>query len=266
MTGGRSRFSWSTAVGSRAREELAPAAERQAPVPGAAPRANGAIPSRDEAVPLALRGVSKRWSPAQPPVLDELNLRLDLGTKTWIGGRNGVGKTTLLRIAAGLIDPDQGRAEVWGYTARERHRRYQRLVSFLPAGDRGLYARVTVRHQLEFWARIALIARGEVKARAAEAIEKFDLVQLADHRVDRMSMGQRQRLRIAMTFLPEPEIVLLDEPLTSLDTEGGVVLDRAIEELMGRHGALLWCSPSGEHLDHEFDTRLVLEQGKLVSA
>lgn len=234
-----------------------------APMAAAPPTAHA---SRDESIPLALRGVSKRWSAQQPPVLDELDLRLDLGTKTWIGGRNGVGKTTMLRIAAGLIDPDSGRAEVWGFTARERHRRYQRLVSFLPAGDRGLYARVTVRHQLEFWARIALIARGEVKSRAAQAIEKFDLVQLADHRVDRMSMGQRQRLRIAMTFLPEPEIVLLDEPLTSLDAEGGVVLDRAINELMARHGALLWCSPSGEHLDHEFDTRLVLEAGKLVVA
>jgi len=268
MSGSRSRFSWSTAVGSRARDGLVPSAEQQAPANGASLQANpgAAVASRDESVPLALRRVSKRWSSNQPPVLDELDLRLDLGTKTWIGGRNGVGKTTLLRVAAGLIDPDQGSAEVWGFTARERHRRYQRLVSFLPAGDRGLYARVTVRHQLEFWARIALVARSEVKSRAAEAIEKFDLVQLADHRVDRMSMGQRQRLRIAMTFLPEPEIVLLDEPLTSLDAEGGVVLDRAIEELMARHGALLWCSPSGEHLDQEFDTRLVLEQGKLVSA
>jgi len=219
-----------------------------------------------DSIPLALHGVSKRWARHQPPVLDDVDLELHLGTKTWIGGRNGVGKTTLLRIAAGLIDPDRGRAEVWGFTALERRRRYQQLVSFLPAGDRGLYARLTVRHQLEFWARIALIDRRRIRASAEEAIDRFELRQLADHRVDRMSMGQRQRLRIAMTFLPEPEIVLLDEPLTSLDSEGAVVLDHAIEGLMARHGALLWCSPSGESVEHEFDTRLVLEQGKLVSA
>jgi ABC-2 type transport system ATP-binding protein len=221
---------------------------------------------RGEGIPLALHGVSKRWARHQPPVLDGVDLQLQLGTKTWIGGRNGVGKTTLLRIAAGLIDPDEGRAEVWGFTALERRRRYQQLVSFLPAGDRGLYARLTVRHQLEFWARIALIERRRIRASAEEAIDRFELRQLADHRVDRMSMGQRQRLRIAMTFLPEPEVVLLDEPLTSLDGEGAVVLDRAIEGLMARHGALLWCSPSGESVEHEFDTRLVLEQGKLVEA
>jgi ABC-2 type transport system ATP-binding protein len=232
-----------------------------------AERQRASAPAAADAVPLALRAVSKRWAADRPPVLDQLDLRLDLGSKTWIGGRNGVGKTTLLRIAAGLIDPDEGRAEVWGFTARERHRRYQRLVSFLPAGDRGLYARLTVRHQIEFWARIAMVERGEVQSRTERAIEEFELGDLAEHRVDRMSMGQRQRLRIAMTFLPEPETVLLDEPLTSLDAEGGVVLERAIEGLMARHGALLWCSPSGdEHLDQEFDTRLVLEQGKLVAA
>jgi ABC-2 type transport system ATP-binding protein len=218
------------------------------------------------AVPLALRGIGKRWAPTRPPVLEGVDLTLDLGTKTWVGGRNGVGKTTLLRIAAGLIDPDRGRAEAWGYTCAERRGQYQRLVSFLPAGDRGLYARLTVRRQLEFWARIAMIERRRRRSRVEEAIEEFELRQLAEQRVDRISMGQRQRLRIAMTFLADPEVVLLDEPLTSLDAEGAAVLDRAIEGLMSRHGALLWCSPSGEHLEQHFDTRLVLEQGRLLPA
>ncbi len=73
-------------------------------------------PPGDEAIPLVLRDVTKRWQKDQPPVLAEVDLTLDLGTRTWVGGRNGVGKTTLLRIAAGLIDPDSGRAQVWGFT------------------------------------------------------------------------------------------------------------------------------------------------------
>jgi ABC-2 type transport system ATP-binding protein len=235
-------------------------------------RAAGAAESRSllgarpEAVPLTLRGVGKRWSKKLPPVLEDVDLTLDLGTMTWVGGRNGAGKTTLLRIAAGLIDPDRGQARVWGYTARENRARYQRLVSFLPAGDRGLYARLTVRRQLQFWARMALIRREQIEERVEGAIEDFDLGPLADRRVDRMSMGQRQRLRIAMTFMTQPEIVLLDEPLTSLDAEGAAVLERAIEQLLADHGALLWCSPSGERLDRRFDTRLLLENGRLIEA
>lgn len=222
-----------------------------------------AAPPR-QPMPLALKGVSKRWEKGQAPVLDRLDLDLDIGTKIRIAGRNGVGKTTLVRIAAGLIDPDRGRAEVWGFTAAERPQRYQRLVSFLPAGDRGLYARLSVRRQLDFWARIALLPRREVAARVEEAIETFDLCELADRRVDRMSMGQRQRLRIAMTFLPRPEVVLLDEPLTSLDGDGAELLYAAIERLLDEGGAVLWCSPEGERIDYEFDRTYFLEGGKLV--
>jgi ABC-2 type transport system ATP-binding protein len=237
--------------------------------PIAAPaRSASAIGQADgeEACPLALRGVAKRWRSDLPLVLDGLDLTLQPRSKTWIGGRNGVGKTTLLRIAAGLIDSEAGRVEVWGVSARENRARYQQLVSFLPAGDRGLYARLTVRRQLDFSARLALLERSHRRRAIEQALDEFDLRELADHRVDRMSMGQRQRLRLAMTFLPEPEIVLLDEPLTSLDGEGAAILARAIERLIARDGALLWCSPSGEHLEMSFDRHWRIERGRLEPA
>jgi ABC-2 type transport system ATP-binding protein len=218
------------------------------------------------AFPLALREVSKRWHKSQPPVLDRVDLDLDIGTRTWVGGRNGAGKTTLLRIAAGLIDPDAGRALVWGFGPHERRSRYARLVGFLPAGDRGLYARLTVRRQLDFWASVAKLDRGHAERRIEEALDDFDLHGLADRRVDRMSMGQRQRLRLALTFLPEPETVLLDEPLTSLDGEGAALLDAALDRLTARGGALLWCSPSGDHPDLTFDHDWFLEDGRLSRA
>jgi ABC-2 type transport system ATP-binding protein len=220
----------------------------------------------NRAYPLAIRKVNKRWRPDLPPVLEGLSLILEPGTRTWVGGRNGAGKTTMLRIAAGLIEPEHGRAEVWGVSAQENRARYQQLVSFLPAGDRGLYARLTVRKQLEFWARIALVSRKTFDRTIERAIDTFELRELADRRVDRMSMGQRQRLRIAMTFLAEPEIVLLDEPLTSLDDEGAQLLESAIEGLLARDGAVLWCSPSGEKMDAQFDARWMLEHGRLVVA
>lgn len=243
----------------------APAPSTASPA-AASPAGQVSAPRPDEIFPLALRGVSKRWRKDQPLVLDDLDLELEPGTTTWVGGRNGAGKTTMLRIAAGLIEPEHGRAEVWGITARENRARYQQLVSFLPAGDRGLYARLTVRRQLEFWARITMVPRHRFRFAVEESIAFFDLHELAARRVDRMSMGQRQRLRIAMTFLPRPEIVLLDEPLTSLDGDGAALLREAIGELLARDGSVLWCSPSGEHLDMAFDARWVIERGSLARA
>lgn len=219
-----------------------------------------------DAAPLRLRALSKRWRKDLPLVLDDLDLTLAPRTTTWVGGRNGVGKTTMLRVAAGLIEADSGRAEVWGVAPGENRVRYQQLVSFLPAGDRGLYARLTVRRQLEFWARIAMVPRERFRETVEHAIATFDLGELAERRVDRMSMGQRQRLRIAMTFLPNPEVVLLDEPLTSLDSEGTELIQAAVAEVLSRDGAVLWCSPSGEHLDMSFDAHWMLEHGRLVAA
>jgi ABC-type multidrug transport system ATPase subunit len=239
-----------------------------APVPTDAPAGGGSAPSpaASDSCIFAMSGISKRWRRDEPPVLDGLELGLEPGTLTWVGGRNGAGKTTMLRIAAGLIEAERGRAEVWGFTAREHRRRYQQLVSFLPAGDRGLYARLTVRRQLEFCACIAMLAPSLARSAVRDAIRDFALDDLADRRVDRISMGQRQRLRVAITFLGGPEVVLLDEPLTSLDAAGAELLRRAIADTLARSGAVLWCSPQTELPQMRFDSRWIIERGRLVGA
>jgi ABC-2 type transport system ATP-binding protein len=226
----------------------------------------GSEPALAEDWPLRLRSVSKRWRSMAAPVLDCLDLELTPGSCAWVGGRNGAGKTTMLRVAAGLIEPDSGRVEVWGETASGAGVRYRRAVSFLPAGDRGLYARLTVRAQLRFWARISMIGPDRFQQLLAAAVEAFALSELLDRRVDRMSMGQRQRLRLAMAFLAEPDVVLLDEPLTSLDGEGGELLAHAIAALLARGGAVLWCSPEPEVEYVRFDRSLRLCDGVLVAA
>jgi ABC-type multidrug transport system ATPase subunit len=218
------------------------------------------------AAPLVFDGLCKRWRKAPADVLQDVGLTLRAGSATWVGGRNGAGKTTMLRIAAGLIEPDRGRVEVCGFSPREDRARYQRLVAFLPAGDRGLYARLSVRRHLEFWARISMVARDHVCRTVEDAIATFALGELADRRVDRMSMGQRQRLRLAMTFLPRPEVVLLDEPLSSLDEQGTMLLEAAVQDVLARGGATLWCSPSEEHVTMAFDARLRVDNGRLGPA
>jgi ABC-type multidrug transport system ATPase subunit len=235
----------------------APPRERVAPSPAARPPASS---------PLALIAVCKRWPGHRAPLLDRISLRLEPGTSTWVGGRNGAGKTTLLRIAAGLIEADRGRVEAWGITARESRRRFQRLVSFLPAGDRGLYARITVRDHLEFAARIAMLPRERLHPAVEGALDAFALRELSGRRVERMSMGQRQRLRIALTFISAPEVALLDEPLTSLDDDGAALLCEAVQQLRRRGGAVLWCSPRPEPRGGHFDAHYTLELGALAAS
>lgn len=216
---------------------------------------------REEAPPLALDGIVRRWG--KRTVLDGATLRLRPGTVTWLGGANGAGKTTLLRVAAGFLIPHAGTVSLAGLDP-ERHRRaYQRRLGFLSAGDRGLYARLTVLQNLDYWAGIALVPRALRASLIGDAVRRFQLEDLARTRVDRMSMGQRQRVRLAMTFLHRPDVVLLDEPHTSLDDSSLTLLDTALLELTDRGGAALWCSPSAAYTPIRVDDRQLLEGGRV---
>jgi ABC-2 type transport system ATP-binding protein len=221
-----------------------------------------------ELVPtLALRGITKRWRRHGHAVLDGVDIDLEAGESIWVGGRNGAGKTTLLRIVAGLIMPDGGSIRLQGLDPERDRRRYQTRIGFLPAGNTGLVARLSTAYHLKYWARLAFVPASEQEAAIERALTAFSLHELASSRVDRLSMGQRQRLRAAMAFLHAPELVLLDEPFASLDDEGAAMLAAAVRDVVARGGAAVSCSPTGEDQPElDFDRRLVLEAGGLVAA
>jgi ABC-2 type transport system ATP-binding protein len=221
----------------------------------------------DRAAPtLELRAISKRWRQKERPVLDSLDLSVVPGTAVLLTGRNGVGKTTLLRVASGLITPDRGDVRVQGLCPERSRRAFHRRVALLSPGGSGLYARLSVRRHLDLAGRLALMARTERAAAVDRAIDDFDLRPIADNRVDRLSMGQRQRVRVAMAFLHDPQLVLLDEPGTSLDDPGVALLNSAVSRLLGSGGAAIWCEPAGSRAGFSFDRRLVLEEGALHAA
>jgi ABC-2 type transport system ATP-binding protein len=214
--------------------------------------------------PLTLIGVKRRW--ASRPVLIDATLSLPPGTVAWLGGPNGAGKTTLLRIAAGLILPHAGSISLCGLDPERDRRAYQRRLAFVSAGDRGLYARLTVLQNLGFWAGLALVPRDRRSELIDRALARFELGELAGRRVDRLSMGQRQRVRLSMAFLHEPTVVLLDEPHTSLDDAALALLDAALAEISATGGAALWCSPAGRQLPLRADLRLRLDDGRVSPA
>jgi ABC-type multidrug transport system ATPase subunit len=213
---------------------------------------------------LLLEGIVKGWSGR--PVLTGVDARIEAGAIVAISGANGAGKTTLLRIAAGLIVPEEGRISSFGLDPERRRTDFHRRLGFLSAGNTGLYARLKAEHHLELWARLALMPKREQRPAIARAVESFGLTDLRGRRVDRLSMGQRQRLRLALAFLHGPSLVLLDEPATSLDEEGIATLQAALEDLKSAGGAAVVCLPTGWGELLSVDRRLVLEHGRLEQA
>jgi ABC-2 type transport system ATP-binding protein len=215
-------------------------------------------------VALRAEGVTKRWSRRQQPILNGIDFALPRGAFVGLQGSNGAGKTTLLRILAGLFLPDSGTVSLEGLQPVRHRREYQRRLGFLAAGQGGLYARMTVKSHLEYWARLALLPARERRVAVALTLGRFDLLRIAGNRVDRLSTGQRQRVRLAMAFLHEPNVILLDEPSNSLDEAGLTRLHSVLEECKRAEKSVVWCAPTVHGLDVQFDDVYELVDGKLI--
>jgi ABC-2 type transport system ATP-binding protein len=236
------------------------------PISDQYPDRSGEVAPVHEDPLLSFSGIWRYWGRGKGrwAVLRDINLQVAPGTATRISGCNGAGKTTLLRIATGILAPDSGTVTIDGMTGGGNWREYHRRIGFLSAGDRGLYARVSVRGHLEYWATLAFVPRPERKQAVAEALERFGLTELEKRRADRLSQGQRQRLRLALTLVHRPKVLLLDEPRNSLDAEGLEMLAGAVRGVLTRGGAVIWCAPAGEDHDFGFDRICRIEDGTLV--
>jgi ABC-2 type transport system ATP-binding protein len=213
---------------------------------------------------LSLQGVCKSWSGR--PILDSVDLEVEAGRLVALVGANGVGKTTLLRIVAGLIGADRGTVRLDGIDVFADRREYQRRLGFLSAGQTGLYARLSVRDQLDYWARLAFVPRSERKGAIDRSIERFALGDIRSQRVERLSMGQRQRVRLAMAFLHEPRLVLLDEPRTSLDAAGIDIVNEALGDFVSSGGTAVWCAPDADDLSLPASSVYALSAGRVILA
>jgi heme exporter protein A len=151
--------------------------------------------------------------------LRDVTLSVTEGSCCALLGRNGAGKTTLLRILAGLSPFQRGEIRVCGEVPRSGDAR--RRSGFLGHGI-GVYEDLSARENLNFFARIAGVA--EVARSVETWLERVGLDRVATIPVRQFSRGMRQRLALARTFLHTPQLLLLDEPFTSLD-------DRAIRML-----------------------------------
>jgi ABC-type multidrug transport system ATPase subunit len=208
--------------------------------------------------------VRKHWRGRDLPTLQDVDLTLEAGQLVALAGPNGAGKTTLLRIVAGLISPDEGCVSLDGLRPDRDRRAYQQRLGFVAAGQTGLYARLTVDFHLDFCARVMFLPRVSRGAAIETAVERFDLHELRRQRVDRLSMGQRQRVRLALGFLHAPSLLLLDEPANSLDEDGHGLLCRSVETVVAQGSTVVWCAPSPDDVSLQFDSVYMVKLGKVL--
>jgi ABC-type sugar transport system ATPase subunit len=151
------------------------------------------------------------------PILEQIDLEIQDAEFVSLLGPSGSGKTTLLRVIAGLIDPDGGEVvfDDKPVTRLPPNRRNIAMVF----QDYALYPNMRVRHNLEFCLRLRGLARSDVEKRVESVARTLDIEALLDRWPQQLSGGQKQRVALGRAMVRQPDVFLLDEPLSNLDAQ-----------------------------------------------
>ena len=219
--------------------------------------ATGSTPgSAKGAFAIETHGLSKHFG--KLIAVDGLSISVPAGTIAGFIGPNGAGKTTTLRLLLGLVRPSAGGATILGHPLAESDRYLPRVGALIEAP--AFYPSLSGRTNLEVLARLG----GASSSRVDELLELVDLSKRARDRVGSYSLGMKQRLGIAMALLPDPDLLILDEPANGLDPLGIVQVRDLLRRLRDQGKTILLSSHLLGELERVTDWLVMINQGKLL--
>lgn len=222
-----------------------------------APLETGSAPSSATGIwAIETHGLSKHFG--RRTAVDGLTIRVPAGAIAGFVGPNGSGKTTTIRLLLGLVRPNAGSATLLGHPLTESERYLPRVGALIEAP--AFYPSLSGRTNLEVLARLG----GYSTSRVSELLEVVDLSDRAHDRVGTYSLGMKQRLGVAMALLPDPDLLILDEPANGLDPLGIIGIRDLLRRLRDQGKTILLSSHLLGELEQVTDWLIMLHQGKAV--
>jgi ABC-2 type transport system ATP-binding protein len=206
---------------------------------------------------LAVRDLVKRYGAVEAAA--GVSFEVAEGEVFGLLGKNGAGKTTTLECVLGLRRPDSGSIEIGGIDALVEAKRVKRLIG-AQLQSTALQDQITPREALRFFASFY-----ERSARPEDLIERFGLADKADERFETLSGGQRQRLGVALAFVNEPKLVVLDEPTAGLDAQSRRELHSMIAQMRGGGRTVVVTTHYIEEAHQLCDRIAIIDRGKIVA-
>ena len=171
--------------------------------------------------------------------VDRVTLEIPRGTVFGFLGPNGSGKTTTIRLLLGLLDADQGSAQVLGFDTKKQPDEVRVRCGAL-LEHHGLYERLSAAENLDYYGRIWHMSKADREKRIRELLEPVDLYNRRGEPIGRWSRGMKQKLAVARTLMHHPELIFLDEPTAGLDPVASANLREDLETLVRQEGVTIF--------------------------
>lgn len=211
---------------------------------------------------VVTRGLHKRFG--DNVAVGSLDLDVPVGSFCGLVGPNGSGKTTTLRMVAGLLRPDAGQVWVGGHDTWTDTLTVRRLIGVVP-DPLNLFDRLTARELLLHVGELRGLDRDEVVHRAGELLEVMDLTDDADSQIGGFSHGMRKKTAIAAAMLHRPAVLLLDEPFEGVDPVSAVAVRAMLDRYRAAGGTIVFSSHAMDLVDRMCDHVAVMARGALLA-
>jgi ABC-2 type transport system ATP-binding protein len=192
--------------------------------------------------------------------VDNLSFNIPEGEIFGLLGPNGAGKTSTIRMMIGITLPDSGAVRIFG---EPLSRDLLNRVGYLPE-ERGLYKKMKIMENLVFLARLKGISSGEAKLRAQRWLERLELGDWSNAKIEELSKGMQQKVQFIAAVMHEPEFMILDEPFSGLDPASSLVLKDALLELKKQGKTILFSTHRMDTVERLCDSICLIDHGRNV--
>ena len=192
--------------------------------------------------------------------VDDISFSVGQGEIFGMVGPNGAGKTTTLRMLMDILKPDAGEISILGEAVKEEAKN---RIGYLPE-ERGLYRKITVTESLTYLAALKNVKGGTARDRATKLLERVDMLQHKDKKIEELSRGMGQIIQFIATILHDPELIVLDEPFAGLDPVNTELLKQLILELKGEGKSIILSTHMMNQVEELCDRFLMINKGQAV--
>jgi ABC-2 type transport system ATP-binding protein len=197
-------------------------------------------------------------------VLHEVSFTLRQGEIVGLLGPNGAGKTTTIKIIAGILAPSAGTVSVTGLPLPERAVDVKQRIGYVPEAA-VLFEYLSGQEFLELSGRLHEVEECMLQARIGSILETFNLTSDRVSRLDTYSKGMRQKILLAAALLHNPDLILLDEPLSGLDVNAAIMIKDLIAALAAEGKTIVYSSHVLDVVEKVCDRVLIIDRGKLIA-